>query len=446
MKRNKFLTGAEKAALYLRISLDCAWRLKSPRTLFRAAGFTKVFFRHKVRRLPGGRYKLDFYMPAYPSDAFFRAMEDKLLWRPPRPISVVLSITKACVCRCPHCYQRQDPAEELPLDRLLQNVRELRDFGISAWAVEGGEPLLKFERLAAVLRELAGQEVWVNSNGFSATDEKISIMSELGVTGVMSSIHSPDPETHDAFTGVPGSHEQALLFLEKCRRKGMLTGFNTVLGDEAVLSGGIEKIMVLAEEREVDYVQLIHPKPSGRWLGRNLESALSSEAVQRACEAQIRYNSGKEKHSPILTAQVFEESPEMLGCCGGGIDRFYIGAAGDVQPCEFVNLSFGNLKDVSFRTAFERMREAFPVPCCEWICRTRAPEIAAAAEKLAEERNHTQATCKRGEKTDARPPQGTESGRTVLPLPWEKTRDLVAKWKKQSGTPTPLYQKMGIYR
>ena len=103
----------------------------------------------------------------------------------------------------------------------------------------------------------------------------------------------------------------------------------------------------------------------------------------------------------------------MLGCCCGGIDRFYIGAAGDVQPCEFVNLSFGNLREVSFETAYERMRRAFPVPCCEWICRTRAAEIASAA----------------GER---------------LPLEWERTRELVASWK--CGTPTPVYRRMGIYK
>ena len=80
---------------------------------------------------------------------------------------------------------------------------------------------------------------------------------------------------------------------------------------------------------------------------------------------------------------------------------------------EFVNISFGNLNDVDYETAYSRMRKAFPVPCEEWTCERRAEEIAAKA----------------GEK---------------LPLPWEESEMLVAGWK--GGTPTKVYDKMGIYR
>lgn len=413
MKKSRCVTGFAKLFFYLRMSLACAWRFRSPRVLARASKFTGIFFRHRLLRLPSGEYKLDFYMPRYPSEAFFLAMEDKVLHRPPRPVSVVLSVTKACAYHCPHCYQRRDPSEELPLETLVENVRKMREFGVAAWAVEGGEPLLRFERLRAVLRELSGLEVWVNSTGFSAAPDNIAAMAELGVTGVMSSIHAVDPARHDAFTGVPGSQKTALAFLRACREAGMLTGFNTVLSDREIVEGGIDTIMEFAAHQEADYVQLIHPKPSGLWLGKPLDSEWSAKAVETACAAQKHYNARGRKHDPVLTAQVYEESAEMLGCCCGGIDRFYIGAAGDVQPCEFVNLSFGNLREVSFETAYERMRRAFSVPCCEWICRTRAAEIASAA----------------GER---------------LPLEWERTRELVANWK--CGTPTPVYRRMGIYK
>lgn len=413
MKKSRFVTGLPKLLFYLRMSLACAWRFRSFRVLSRAAKFTGIFFKHKLLRLPSGEYKLDFYMPRYPSEAFFTAMADKLIQTPPRPVSVVLSVTKACSYRCPHCYQRRDPADELPPEKLAETVRELRNFGVVAWAVEGGEPLLKFDRLETVLREIEGLEVWVNSTGFSATPEKIARLARLRVTGVMSSIHSADPETHDGFTGVPGSWECALEFLRDCRAAGMLAGFNTVLSDGQIVAGGIDEIMELAKRHDLDYIQLIHPKPSGEWLGKSFDSDLSGRAVKIARDAQRKYNSAREKHSPILTAQVFEESPEMLGCCCGGIDRFYIGANGDVQPCEFVNLSFGNLREVSFETAYRRMRETFPVPCCEWLCRTKAAEIAAHA----------------GE---------------TLPIPWEQTRKIVCRWRP--GTPTPIYRKMGIYR
>ena len=413
MKKSRNITGLGKLLFYARMSLACVWRYKSPSALLKASRFTSIFFRHKLVKMASGEYKLDFYMPRYPSEAFFTALEDKVICRPPRPVSVVLSISKACAYKCPHCYQRKDDPNELPLEILIENVRKMRDFGIVAWAIEGGEPMLRFERLEAVLREVQGLEVWVNSTGHAATPEKIRRMRELGVTGVMSSIHSVDPGEHDAFTGIPGSWKRALDFLRDCQDEGVLVGFNTVLTDREVVDGGIDRIMDLAVERGCDYIQLIHPKACGAWMGKTFDASLHREAIALAKAAQVRYNSSGSRHAPVLTAQVYEESPEMLGCCCGGIDRFYVGASGEVQPCEFVNISFGNLRDVPFETAYARMRKAFAVPCEEWTCQTRAAEIAAVA----------------GDR---------------LPLPWKETERLVAAW--QPGTPTKVYTDVGIYR
>ena len=416
MKKSKFITGFSKLLFYVRMSLVCAWRFRSIPVLWKAGKFTGVFFKHKLLKLGTGEYKLDFYMPRYPSEAFFTAMADKLTEKPPRPVSVVWSISKACAYHCPHCYQGHDPAKEMPLEKMRQSVRELCRSGVSAWAVEGGEPLLRFERLESLLQETKGLEVWVNSTGHSATPEKIARMKELEVTGIMSSIHSVDPAIHDAFTGVPGSFETALNFLKECRNAGFLTGFNTVLNDDQIIAGEIDKIMALAAENQCDYIQLIHPKACGKWGGCNFDTARHEEAVRIACEAQKRYNSSAEKRAPILTAQVFEESEEMLGCTAGGIDRFYVGCSGEVQPCEFVNISFGNLQEEPYERIYERMRQAFPIPSCEWLCCAHAGEISAAV--------------------------AANGGKT--PLPWEQTKELIRDWK--CGKPTPVYERMGIYR
>ena len=412
----RFVTGFEKLLFYAGLSLRCAVRLRSIPALWKAGIFTKVFFCHKLLQLPSGEYKLDFYMPRYPTEAFFTAMEDKLLCRPPRPVSVVWSITKACHYRCPHCYQGFDPAEEMPLEKMCQAARELRNSGVTAWAVEGGEVLLRFERLEALLQEIRGLEVWVNSTGDGATDEKIARLKELEVTGVMSSIHALTPEKHDAFTKIPGSFDTALDFLKRCRKAGMLTGFNSVLSDDEIIAGAIDQLMELAEREKCDYIQLIHPKPCGRWGMEKFDNSRHELAVKIACAAQKRYNSMKCKNAPILTAQVFEESPQMLGCTAGAIDRFYVGCSGEVQPCEFLNISFGNLCCEPYELIYERMRQTFPIPSCEWLCCKYGSAIAAAVAR--------------------------NGGKT--PLPREETEKLVKDW--HTDTPTPVYERMGIYK
>ena len=118
-----------------------------------------------------------------------------------------------------------------------------------------------------------------------------------------------------------------------------------------------------------------------------------------------------------MAAQVFEEAENLLGCTAGAVDRFYVGAGGEVQPCEFLNISFGNVKEEPFSEIYERMRAHFRQPCTDWLCCTQSEAIYRIVK----------------DKKIAR-----------TPLPWNETKQLVEKW--QRGTPTPIYKKLGIYR
>ncbi len=107
----------------------------------------------------------------------------------------------------------------------------------------------------------------------------------------------------------------------------------------------------------------------------------------------------------------------MAGCTAGGIDRFYVNAHGEVQPCEFLNLSFGNVQEEPFETIFQRMRAAFPAPCSDWLCCTQATAIHTAFQA---------------------------HGTSQTPLPYRVTQPLVEEWDR--GTATRVYEDLGIYR
>ena len=70
------------------------------------------------------------------------------------------------------------------------------------------------------------------------------------------------------------------------------------------------------------------------------------------------YNLRREyKDFPAIYAQSIEEDENHFGCTAGGIDRFYINAKGDVQPCEFLNISFGNVQDENFEDIYDKNEE-----------------------------------------------------------------------------------------
>ncbi len=175
-----------------------------PRFLYRALLFLGAVRHNKIVRR-GGLYKLQLYVPAYPTRAFFHTLE-KLYRAQPGPVSVVLSMTRACSYRCPHCYQQRDRGQDLDMGALLSAVEGMQDLGVTMFDIEGGEPLLRSERLIELLGAIDDRaESWINTTGAGLNDELLAKLRTAGLAGVMISLHAPDPATHDAFTGVPGS-------------------------------------------------------------------------------------------------------------------------------------------------------------------------------------------------------------------------------------------------
>ena len=420
----RYVTGFRKLLLYIRIALHVvihyAFRM-SPwayvKFLRRAAILLLRFWPDKAVRNSRG-YKLQLYLPSYPSKAFFHALEAKLSRRPPGPATVVYSITKACQYSCPHCYQRYDQATEVDVSQLIETAQKLRDVGVTLFDIEGGEPFLRMERLEALLEALDDRsESWVNTNGAAVDREKLRRLKDRGMLGLMVSIHSPTPEEHDAFTNKEGAFAAACEAIRLCRDEGLAVVINSVLTRQQIDAGQVETLMELARSLDVDFVQLIHPKPSGKWLDADEAIRFDEATIEKVRQLHRRYNSAGYGSYPGLAAQVFEERPTSFGCTAGGVDRLYVNASGELQPCEFLNISFGNLGEESFEVVYGRMRSYFEEPCTDWLCCTQAVAIREVMEKY---------------------------GRQTTPVPWAEAEELVEGWKR--GERTPLYKKLNIYK
>jgi MoaA/NifB/PqqE/SkfB family radical SAM enzyme len=428
MRNRHFATGLGKVWVYLRIMvhIPCHYAVRPRlfrcpagygRFLIRARRLLLVFRHNKVVRVYNG-WKLHLYLPAYPSPAFFWALESKLLRTPPGPTTVVYSMTKACDYKCAHCYQRRDGGADVEEELMIRTAQAVRDSGVAMFDIEGGEPFLRYDRLLRLVCALDERtEVWINSTGAHVEPGMLDELKNAGVFGIMVSVHSPDAAIHDAFTGVPGSFESACRMVRQWRALGLVAALNSVLSEDDLNSGGLNRLMELARELDCDYVQLIHPKPAGKWLGRTESMQTGNAVIEFVQREHVRFNSRAMHDYPALAAQVFEEAAQVLGCTSGAVDRFYVNANGDVQPCEFLNLSFGNVNDEPFETIFQRMRSYFKTPGVDWLCCTQAGEIQRLFEA-----HHLDRT----------------------PLPWAVTQTLVADWNR--GKPTPIYAKLGIYR
>jgi MoaA/NifB/PqqE/SkfB family radical SAM enzyme len=300
-------------------------------------------------------------------------------------------------------------------EKILETVKNLSDAGVCFLNIEGGDAFLRFNDLCKIMDALDdSMEVWVNTGGTNITLEKLQILKKQGVRGIMVSIHGSDAAFHDDFVGVQGAFELAKQSVLLANEAGLGTAINTVLTHEQIERNVLSDVMLLARSCSCDFVQLIHPKRAGKWL-ENESLNQKDDAIKKFVSKAHRYYNSRNDF-PALAAQAEEEHPNKFGCTCGGTDRFYVGAGGEIQPCEFLNVSFGNVNEESFDVIFKRMREAFKVPCCEWMCEVKAGEIYDFMQKHS---------------------------LTKTPIPFEYTKELVKNWN--NGTPTKLYTKLGIY-
>ena len=311
-----------------------------------------------------------------------------------------------------------DSGKEMPLERLIEVTHQMQDRRLAFADIEGGEPLLKFARLVEYVANIDNRtEVWINTNGYNLTLEKAITLKRVGVFGAMISTHHFLPEKFDQFVGHEGAFDKARQAFALFNQAGIATCMNCCLNQEALRSGGVEKMMDLAREWNCCFVQMIHSKESGGWLDNQEDIINLNNDIDYLKKMHLQYNTDPNYSDyPSVSVQVFEEAKNHYGCTAGGIDRFYLGHSGEVQPCEFLNVSFGNVQEEDFSVIWERMRNHFKKPGVKWLCSEYGPAINKYMK---------------------------ENQITTTPLPREHAEKVVSGWDK--GEDTPMYVKMGMY-
>ncbi|TGE36328.1 radical SAM protein [Desulfosporosinus fructosivorans] len=324
-----------------------------------------------------GKTRLGLYVPGYPSQAFYTACHKFSQFSEKMPCTtVLLSITSACPYHCNYCYQKLDKGKDVELETLIKTVRKLQEMGIAFFNIEGGEPFIVYERLKRVCTVIdARSEIWINSTGAGMSPEKLSELKELNVTAIMFSLHSPDAVTFNQFMGEDSAWDTMEKGVEMCHKAGLAVAFNTCLMREDFYSGNFERIMEAAKGFGACLIQIIKPKPAGGWLEKgNIE--FTTENLNYIKNRVNQYNLEEAfSEYPAISAQIIEEDKAVFGCTAGGTDRFYINAKGDLQPCEFLNISFGNIMVDEFEDIYQKMRNCFAWGGERYLCESCSKDI-----------------------------------------------------------------------
>ncbi len=331
--------------------------------------------------------KINLYVPSFPRKAFFYACRKVMEFDSKMPsITVLMSVTSACRYHCEHCYQKLDKGKDVDIGLLVDVARKLQDMGVAFFNIEGGEPFLQYDRLRTLCEAIDDRsEILINSTGDGMTLERLLELKKRGnLLGIMFSLHTFDAERLNAFMKSENAWSNLQNGISLCHQAGIDVTFNSCITREDYYNGNFEKVMETAKEAGATMIQFIKPKPAGGWLESGAQK-FSPEDLDYIRQKMTGFNTKRQfKNYPAIAAMIIDEDADHFGCTAGGTDRFYINAKGDVQPCEFLNISFGNIADQKFEDIYTFMRNVYEIPGTCWLCERHAAKIAEILKRTGQ--------------------------------------------------------------
>ncbi|MBI3553380.1 MAG: radical SAM protein [Elusimicrobia bacterium] len=253
----------------------------------------------------------------------------------------------ACNLSCEHCFSENfkvEEGQELSDEEWSSVFRQLREMGTVALGFTGGEPLA-YRRLFDLIR-LAQPErmlIIVCTNGTLLTPEIARRLKKAGVDVLQISLDSGLAEEHDAFRRKTGAFTKTLGAFAAAREAGLMATVVPTVSHQNVRSPGLRALIVWARDNGV-LVNLSMAAPVGEWAG-NSDCLLTPGDLDELDRLT--------REHPHVRRD-FETNYWTQGC-GAAIEKLYITPFGDVLPCPYMHITFGNVRRESIDGIRRRM-------------------------------------------------------------------------------------------
>jgi MoaA/NifB/PqqE/SkfB family radical SAM enzyme len=328
----------------------------------------KDFTKTKIIKI-GGKYFTLVFMPPYPSKAFDRLMK-AFLNHKNSLTNVHLSVTNKCFFNCEYCSNKYKKGREMALEEIKKIIRKLQEKELPQIWFTGGEPLLRKD-FPEIVKHVGDKSAsYVFTSGYGLDEKKAMELKKAGLTGIVVSLDSHNPEVNDKLRGRKGAFETAVKAIEISKKTGFYTMAQMVVKKETIHE--LEKNLKFFKSLGVDNVLVLEVFPCGRFI-RKRDVMLNSE--QRKKLKEIQFLADKRKDFPKVSSYNYFESEDFIGCVGG-YNLLYIDAQGEVCVCDMTPISFGNIVKEDFEIIWKRLRKTFQKPSGQCFMQQHSKEIA----------------------------------------------------------------------
>lgn len=259
-----------------------------------------------------------------------------------------LAVNYDCNLSCEHCSAKvlKRQASHLNLSDYRDIVRQARELDNLSFNITGGEPLLwgDLDRLIPAL-EPERHYISIQTNGYLLTRKRADELSKLGVNCITTSLDSADRDTHNRFRGNPESYDRVLDAVNHAKEAGMRVLVGGTVSHDNLRSKDLEDLIRLVNSLGAIFLFNL-AVPCGNWANHD---AMVLRNDDRAYLARLmdKYPATSTDHEPGRNA---------IGC-PASMEKIYITPYGDVLPCPFIHISFGNVKQARLRDIVGQMRK-----------------------------------------------------------------------------------------
>ena len=304
------------------------------------------------------------------------------------PLSVHFDLTYRCPQRCIHCYlpeawrRGNGPGPELETDQVCRILDQLAAAGTFFLTFSGGEVFLRTDLF--YLLEYARRRnfsISLMTTGTIGPDqEQIRVLADLGIGGLLVSLHSLEARLHDFITGTPGSWGRAQGTIQAARAQNLQVVLNAIMlrtnfrGARALKDYAAREDLILRMDDNI----------TPRWDGRPHPEGLALTPEERR---QLYQDIGVPEISKEPTTVPLDT---RAGGCQAGTALGYITPQAELMPCLEVTWRLGRL---SGETDFLRLWQ-------------ESPTLLWLRSILSKDREVPEPFCEYLRKNRIRPPQG----------------------------------------
>lgn len=269
-----------------------------------------------------------------------------------------ICITNKCFYNCEHCSNKDaQTGKEITAEEIKKVYNFFKDKGIFKVIFTGGEPLLHPD-LISIIESLNKNLIYpaICTSGYSLSLEKAKKLKKSGLAIVKIGLDFDNKEKNDHYKNFKGAFSNSVEAVKNAKKAGICVVIQTVLNRELLNSKqNFMNFIDFLEKLGVQEVEFLEPKPCGKYYLS--DKLLKPDDKKKFLKLARKVNFGLRK---IKCTSYFEFEDKMG--CSGGVCSFYLDAVGNLMPCAFAQVSFGNIREESLEKIYNRFKSTRPQP------------------------------------------------------------------------------------